>query len=172
MNRPAYALRLPSPLGPLLLTATETAVSGLYLPDHHGAPPLPGRVRPGSGHPVLAQARRELDEYFAGRRLRFEVPLALSGTGFQQAVWSALTEIPFGTTTSYIALAARIGRPRAVRAVGAANARNPVSILVPCHRVIGADGALRGYAGGEARKRWLLDHERAILGGAPDLYLR
>lgn len=149
--------RIPSPIGPLLLHVTEEALSGLYLEDPDGALP-PAAPQ---DHPIVAQARRELDEYFAGARRDFEVPLALAGTGFQQEVWAALLALPFGATTTYGALAASLGRPLAVRAVGAANGRNPVSIIVPCHRVIGADGGLRGYAWGTGRKRWLLAHEGA-----------
>lgn len=108
-------------------------------------------------------ARRQLSEYFAGRRRRFELHLAPRGTPFQQRVWSALLEIPFGTTCSYSEIAARIGRPTAVRAVGAANGRNPIAIVVPCHRVIGRSGALTGYAGGLDTKRRLLEHEGVCL---------
>src|SRR5439155_977962 len=102
-------------------------------------------------------------EYLAGARTTFDLPLSLDGTPFQSAVWSALLEIPCGETRSYAALARRIGKPKAVRAVGLANGRNPIAIIVPCHRVIGADGALRGYGGGEDKKRWLLAHERRQL---------
>lgn len=104
-------------------------------------------------------AADQLREYFAGDRTDFSLPLAASGTPFQQRVWTALREIPYGTTWSYGQLAARIGQPSASRAVGLANGRNPIAIVVPCHRVIGASGALTGYAGGVGRKRWLLDHE-------------
>jgi methylated-DNA-[protein]-cysteine S-methyltransferase len=104
--------------------------------------------------------RRQLEEYFAGRRQDFDVPLRMAGTTFQQLVWKALVRIPFGTTITYAQLAGRIGRPSAARAVGHANSRNPISIIVPCHRVIGADGALAGYAGGLEKKRRLLDLER------------
>lgn len=147
--------RIPSPVGELLLLATDEALTGLYLGDPEG--PLPPAAAP--EHPIVAQARRELHEYFTGARRDFEVPILLAGTGFQREVWAALRALPFGTTTTYGALAEALGRPRAVRAVGAANALNPVSIIVPCHRVIGADGGLRGYAWGMERKRWLLAHE-------------
>ena len=105
------------------------------------------------------ETRRQLDEYFAGQRHIFDLPLAAEGTEFQLAVWRELTHIPFGETCSYGDIARRVGRPAASRAVGAANGRNPISIIVPCHRVIGSTGALTGYGGGEARKRWLLEHE-------------
>src|SRR5207302_31777 len=103
-------------------------------------------------------AQRELDEYFQGRRRAFATPRAPRGTDFQRAVWAALLEIPFGETRTYTEIARKVGRPRAVRAVGSANAMNPLSVLVPCHRVLGAGGALTGYAGGTDRKQWLLDH--------------
>ena len=110
-----------------------------------------------NAHTRLCQ--QQLAEYFAGQRTRFELPLAARGTSFQQQVWRRLCDIPFGTTASYADIAARLDNPRAVRAVGAANGRNPLAIVVPCHRVIGRDGSLTGYAGGLARKRWLLAHE-------------
>jgi len=111
------------------------------------------------GLPVLLRAEGELAEYFAGRRRRFSVPLCMEGTPFQLQVWRALGEIPYGETVSYGQLAARIGRPRACRAVGMANNRNPLPIFVPCHRVVGADGSLRGYAGGLKAQRILLELE-------------
>ena len=147
-----------TPIGELRLVATGDALVGVYHPTSDGAA-LDGP--PDADHPVLDQAERELSEYFAGSRERFEVPLAPRGTPFQQAVWDALRAMPFGTTCSYGDLARQIGRPRAVRAVGAANGANPLSVIVPCHRVIGADGKLTGYAGGLPAKRWLLTHERA-----------
>ncbi|MCK6546934.1 methylated-DNA--[protein]-cysteine S-methyltransferase [Myxococcota bacterium] len=121
-------------------------------------------AEPGAEHPILAQAARELTEYFAGARRAFTVPLAAEGTPFQREVWAALVEIPFGETCSYRALAERLGRPAAVRAVGAANRVNPIGIIVPCHRVIGAGGALVGYAGGLETKRRLLEHEARVAG--------
>ncbi len=104
-------------------------------------------------------ARRQLEEYFQGRRREFELDLAPRGTPFQQSVWRALCDVPFGATTSYSEIAETIGRPTAVRAVGAANGKNPIAIVVPCHRIIGRDGSLTGYAGGLERKRRLLEHE-------------
>ena len=109
--------------------------------------------------PLLLQAERELEEYFAGRRTAFSVPLSMHGTPFQMEVWAALREIPYGETRSYAALASQIGRPRACRAVGMANHVNPLPILVPCHRVLGADGRLTGYAGGLDVKKYLLELE-------------
>ena len=110
----------------------------------------------------MEEARDQLRAWFAGRRTTFDLPLRPRGTPFQLSVWRALGEIPYGETSSYRELAVAVGQPSAARAVGAANARNPLSIVVPCHRVIGARGELTGYAGGVERKRWLLEHERAV----------
>ncbi len=112
---------------------------------------------------ALAAVRRQLQEYFAGQRQHFTIPLAPTGTAFQLRVWQELQRIPFGMTLSYRELAQRLGNPKAVRAIGHANGRNPVAIIIPCHRVIGYDGSLRGYAGGIAIKHWLLRHEGAQL---------
>ncbi len=144
-----------SPLGPLTLVAGEAALVGLHLRplEPEAVDALPRRT------PLLAQAEAELEAYFAGRRQRFEVPVDPEGTPFQREVWAALTTIPFGTTWSYARLARAVGRPAAVRAVGAANGANPIALIIPCHRVIGADGSLTGYGGGLPRKRWLLAHE-------------
>lgn len=158
---------LESPLGQLRLVATASALVGVYFPEHRHAPALDARDVAGEAgrHDVLALAARELEAYFAGRWARFSTPLAPRGTEFQRAVWSALQAIPLGETRSYTDLARAIGRPEAVRAVGAANGMNPLSLFIPCHRVIGADGALTGYAGGIAAKRWLLEHEKRALAG-------
>lgn len=146
-----------SPVGDLALVGDGEALSGLYMTDHRHRPPLaPGARRDDR---AFAQARRQLDEYFAGERTRFILPLRMEGTDFQRAVWRALLDIPYGETMSYGELARSIGRPGASRAVGLANGRNPVSIVVPCHRVIGSSGALTGYGGGMERKRFLLDLE-------------
>jgi methylated-DNA-[protein]-cysteine S-methyltransferase len=145
-----------SPLGPLLLAAEEGALTLLWMS------PLPER---GAGaaeardREVLDAAREQLEAYFDGDLTVFDLPLAPRGTAFQRRVWAALVEIPFGETTSYGALAQRLDRPGAARAVGLANGRNPISIIIPCHRVIGSDGRLTGYGGGIDRKAWLLDHE-------------
>jgi methylated-DNA-[protein]-cysteine S-methyltransferase len=147
-----------SPIGPLLLTSDAAHLTGLYMETGHESQPTAGWVEDGTAEP-LAATRRQLSEYFAGSRRTFELPLRLEGTAFQQRVWRELTEIPYGETWSYGQLAARIGKPSASRAVGLANGRNPISILVPCHRVIGADGSLTGYGGGLERKQWLLAHE-------------
>jgi methylated-DNA-[protein]-cysteine S-methyltransferase len=149
-----------SPIGALSIVAAEDALVGLGLP---GQPRVPrAAARDGRGHPVLERARRQLAEYFGGERRAFDLPLAPRGTPFQQAVWRALLRIPLGQTRSYGQIAAELGRRSGGRAVGAANARNPIAIVVPCHRVIGADGSLTGYAGGVAAKRWLLAHEQAV----------
>ena len=116
---------------------------------------------------LLAETERQLREYFSGKRSRFELPLDFQGTEFQKKVWSALLTIPFGETRSYTEIAVQIGSPNAVRAVGAANGRNPLSIVAPCHRVIGASGGLTGFAGGLAAKQWLLRLETR--GRTPDL---
>jgi methylated-DNA-[protein]-cysteine S-methyltransferase len=157
----------PSPVGALLLTATEAGLTRVYFERHRHMDRIdpmwrPMAAAPGAAAEMLAQAMAELAEYFAGARREFTVPLAARGTEFQHRVWAALREIRWGTTESYGALARRLGNSMAVRAVAGANARNPLSIVVPCHRVIGADGALTGFGGGMARKRWLLTHEGAL----------
>jgi len=155
--------RYDSPLGPMLLAARRGGLAGLWFEGQKHWPQGAGGWRQDPGHPVLGQAIRQLDDYFAGRREGFELPLDLSGgTAFQARVWQALQAIPAGATVSYGALAASIGAPAAVRAVGAAVGRNPVSIVVPCHRVLGAGGALTGYAGGLERKTALLRLEGAL----------
>jgi len=146
----------PSPLGKMLLVACDTALTGLHFVDEKYYPGVAADWQHAPGAAMIAQARRQLDEYFAGKLTEFDLPVEPAGTTFQQGVWRALQEIPYGTTISYGTLARRIGQPSASRAVGAANGRNPISILIPCHRVIGANGDLTGYAGGMARKDALL----------------
>lgn len=160
---PAWTVR-PSPLGDLLISTAGGALSGLWVTPHD-------RVQRSGwhrddAHPLLVEAGRQLDAYFAGERQDFDLPVQAAGTPFQHLVWAALCEIPYGTTNSYGQLARRIGRPGASRAVGLANGRNPVSIVVPCHRVIGANGTLTGYGGGLDRKRLLLGLEATTLAGA------
>jgi methylated-DNA-[protein]-cysteine S-methyltransferase len=146
-----------SPIGPLTLVAEDRVLCGLYLAEHRRAPdPATHGPADPAGFEALTEA---LAGYFAGQVRVFDVPVAAVGTPFQQRVWAALREIPYGQTATYGELAAALGSPGASRAVGAANARNPVSIVVPCHRVVGAGGAITGYAGGLARKRALLDLE-------------
>ncbi len=148
---------LDTPLGPMRAVFDGPALVELAFVDAPATEPtcVPAQL-PAPAARQLAALRAALDAYFSGREVAFDVPLAPAGTPFQRDVWTALRGIPFGATASYAEIARRIGRPRAVRAVGAANARNPIAILVPCHRVIGADGSLTGYAGGLERKRALL----------------
>lgn len=146
-----------TPIAELRLVASSHALVGVYFPDHRAA--SPPSYPEASKHPVLDQAAAELSAYFSGSLRVFTTPLDPQGTEFQRAVWAALADIEFAGTRSYGQIAEVIGRPRSSRAVGAANARNPLSLFLPCHRVIGSGGALTGYAGGLDRKRWLLAHE-------------
>jgi methylated-DNA-[protein]-cysteine S-methyltransferase len=149
-----------SPVGPLTLVARDGALVGLYMHEQRHRPGTETfGVRDDDAEP-FAEAAAQLAEYFAGERAAFDLPLAPRGTPFQQRVWAALLEIPYGGTTSYGELAARIGSPGAARAVGLANGRNPIGIVVPCHRVVGSTGALTGYGGGIETKRRLLAAER------------
>ena len=153
---PTVRAAFQSPLGPMTLAARGDALVGLWF-DGQKHQPSPQAWPHDTAHPVLRQAQAQLAEYFAGQRLVFDLPLDLgAGTQFQQTVWRGLLQIAPGTTTAYGELAKRIGKPLAVRALGAAVGRNPISIIVPCHRVLGADGALTGYAGGLDRKTALL----------------
>ena len=153
-----------SPVGRLLLTGDQRALTGLYLLDagEHSASVQPGWTRLEGG---FAEAAAQLAGYFAGERTEFDLRLAPCGTRFQLAVWEELTRIPYGKTVSYGHVAAALGKSaEASRAVGLANGRNPISIIVPCHRVIGADGSLTGYGWGLDRKEWLLRHEGVLVG--------
>lgn len=165
MSTLLYERSVASPVGMVRLVADDQSLRALYFSDHRHAVPFEARTVD-SPHPLLDWAQRELEEYFRGERLTFSVPLPRLGTPFQQRVWEALKTIPFGQSRSYGQLAAMTGSPRAVRAVGSANGRNPVSIFVPCHRVIGSDGKLTGYGGGMPVKQWLLEHERSVLARA------
>ncbi|WP_020657486.1 methylated-DNA--[protein]-cysteine S-methyltransferase [Amycolatopsis benzoatilytica] len=147
-----------SPEGPLTLLAQDGGLAGLYIGDALYRPPQTA-FGPRDDRP-FAEAARQLGEYFAGVRREFDLPLALRGTSFQVTVWRALLRIPYGETTTYRELAESIGRPTAARAVGAANGRNPIGIVVPCHRVLGTDGTLTGYAAGVECKRRLLELEK------------
>ncbi len=142
-----------APIGPLTIVANGRAIACIRF----GKEPAVGPKTP-----VLRQAERELAEYFAGRRKRFTFPVEHSGTELQEKVWKTLAKIPFGETRSYADIAREIGSPRAVRAVGAANGKNPIAIVLACHRVIGSDGTLTGYGGGLPIKRWLLEHEAKV----------
>jgi methylated-DNA-[protein]-cysteine S-methyltransferase len=147
---------MPSPVGTLTLVATDDGLSAiLWENDRPRRVPLRLEAE-ASDHPILVEAERQLTEYFAGRRTRFDLAFDVAGTPFQRKVWNALLAIPFGETRSYGQIAEQIGSPRAVRAVGAANGRNPLSIVAPCHRVVGANGALTGFAGGLDVKARLL----------------
>ena len=161
MHRTVIYTYSSSPLGELLLTSDGNSLTGLYFPCHQD------RHRPGPDWRLdssqFAEVRRQLDAYFAGQLTEFEVPLATGGTPFEQRVWNALRRIGYGTTVSYRDIARRIGQATACRAVGMANGRNPIPIIIPCHRVIGADGSLTGYGGGLEAKRWLLELEGAEL---------
>ena len=163
--------RVASPIGELLLAASEAGLRAVYFPNsRHGPPPPPAsdpdaleETAHGPARDLLERAHRQLTEYFASTRMLFDLPLDAVGSAFQRRVWETLRAIPYGTTLSYSELARRLGDPRATRAVGAANARNPIPIIVPCHRVVGANGDLTGFGGGLDRKRWLLEHEGALL---------
>ena len=172
MNRPLPAKTIASPVGALTLVAEDDAlVAILWEDDAPARVPLPA-LEDAPDHPVLVEAARQLGEYFASERRAFDLPLRFRGTDFQRAVWNVLLTIPFGETWSYGAIARALGRPGASRAVGAANGRNPISIVAPCHRVIGANGALTGFAGGLAAKQALLALERGAGAGAEDLFSR
>ena len=143
------------------MAADDDGLTGIWFDRNVWPPAVDGTWQEAGEDPVLASAGRQLDEYFAGTRQRFDLPLAPVGTPFQGEVWAALADLAFGTTSTYGELAAALGRPAAARAVGAANGRNPWSIVVPCHRLVAAGGNLIRYGGGLDRKRWLLDHESA-----------
>ena len=148
-------MTIPSPIGPIWLFGDGDQLVGLYMREH---PVQPAAVEQRTD--VLVCAAAQLEAYFAGTLRVFDVPVSPRGTEFQEQVWRALLDIPHGETRSYGELARSLGKPSASRAVGAANGRNPISIIVPCHRVVGSNGALVGFAGGLDVKAWLLDHER------------
>jgi methylated-DNA-[protein]-cysteine S-methyltransferase len=155
---PNYYAYVESPIGLVEIGGTAVAITSLYFVE---------RRREGAErNPTVDKAVRQVEAYFAGTRKSFDLRLDLRGTAFQRRVWEQLLRTPYGTTVAYRDIAEAIGRPKAVRAVGAANGRNPVSIIVPCHRVIGSDGSLTGYGGELWRKAWLLKHEGARQGGA------
>lgn len=154
---------VPSPIGPLLLVGDGECVYALHMTSPYPVSPPPGATADDRAFP---DAVRQLDEWFGGRRRAFDFPLELHGTVWQRQVWDVLLDIPFGGTLTYGEVARLAGRPGSARAVGHAVGRNPVAIVVPCHRVVAAGGALGGYAGGLDNKRWLLAHERAGTGDA------
>ena len=148
---PQYCKYIASPIGLLELCATDQALTSLDFVDH------PHQI--GTANAIVNEAAAQVDAYFQGTLNHFDLPVAFKGTAFQVAVWQQLIQIPYGCTVAYRDIALDLGRPKAVRAVGAANGRNPIAIIVPCHRVIGADGRLNGYSSGVWRKAWLLQHE-------------
>ncbi|SNY53989.1 methylated-DNA-[protein]-cysteine S-methyltransferase [Arsukibacterium tuosuense] len=149
-----YQQTIDSPLGPVQICASERGISKINFGIATTAPDQPSSL--------TALAANQLQQYFAGNLRQFSLPLATTGTTFQQQVWQALCKLPFGQTCSYADIARQIANPKAVRAVGAANGKNPIAIVVPCHRVIGANGTLTGYAGGLDNKAWLLAHEQKV----------
>ncbi|MBU1360170.1 MAG: methylated-DNA--[protein]-cysteine S-methyltransferase [Gammaproteobacteria bacterium] len=161
-STPICTTLIDSPHGRMLLAATDAGLAGVWFDQQRHSPDTTGWVSD-AAHPVLRKAAAQLGDYFAGRRQHFDLPLDLShGTDFQRSVWQALLAIAPGQTTSYGALSTAVGRPAAVRAVGSAVGRNPISVIVPCHRVIGSDGSLTGYAGGLHRKTALLQLEGVL----------
>ena len=144
-----------SPLGWIEIQASNDAVSSVVFCDDRKSDEQ-------NGSAILTECVRQLDEYFKGQRKTFDIPVSQEGTSFQQSVWNVLTTIPYGKTVSYADVAKMLNKPKSARAVGAANGQNRVWIIVPCHRVIGANGSLTGYAGGIERKKWLLDHEKQL----------
>lgn len=162
MSSPTRFAWFSSPIGELLLTARDGALTGLYMFDRDADVLTSADWLEGGD--ALDAAREQLDAYFEGRLQRFDLPIKPLGTPFQQKVWGELRQIPYGETISYAELARRVGSPSAYRAVGSANGRNPISIIIPCHRVISTAGTLGGYGGGLDRKLWLLKHEAHVLG--------
>lgn len=158
-----YSAKLDTPIGMLTVVGTASALTGVYMEDHKRQPDL--NTQDGRDMPVIAEALAQLRQYFAGERVDFDLPLAAKGTDFQKSVWAELCQIPLGETRAYGDIARRLGNDKAMRAVGAANGRNPISVIVPCHRVVGANGKLVGYAGGLTRKKWLLAHEAKMVQG-------
>jgi len=153
-----------SPIGTLTVVVADTGVRAVFWAvdgEDRRVPAAAGAV-PRADHPLVARTIAQLGEYFAGTRRSFDLMLDPIGTEFQQAAWEALRAIPYGTTVDYATQASMMGQPKAIRAVGTANGRNPLGVIVPCHRVVGKDGSLAGFAGGLDAKQWLLDHERAV----------
>jgi methylated-DNA-[protein]-cysteine S-methyltransferase len=158
-NAPYYYKIMESPIGPLRLVASNNGLAGILWKTER-----PGRVNlapqiENLNHPILLKTQAQLNDYFSGKRTSFDLPLDFKGTAFQKEVWNYLVHIPFGETRTYGGMAKDLGRPKAMRAVGAANGRNPISIIAGCHRVIGANGSLTGFAGGLEAKSFLLTHE-------------
>ncbi len=154
-----YISYLKSPIGQIKLTADGSSVNSILFVFNDT------EREEENINSVLTQCKKEFSEYFSGKRKEFEVPISQAGTGFQQRVWNELLKIPYGETVSYNFIAESLGDRKSIRAVGASNGKNQISIIVPCHRVIGSDGSLTGYAGGLWRKKWLLNHEKEFSGG-------
>ncbi len=167
MNANVHFDFIDSPLGRLRLTATSAGLTSIHFEDERYAPPLDSAWIRAPAFPPLREAAMQLAEYFAGRRRAFDLPLSPVGTPFQRAVWDAIATVLPGETISYAELARRAGRPRSVRAAGGATGRNPLAIVIPCHRIVGADGSLTGYGGGLARKRALLALEHDARSARP-----
>lgn len=165
MTNPVLYAYTTTPLGQLLMTTDGVGLTGLYFPCHQDRHSPEPEWRLAKDH--FGDVQRQLDAYFAHELREFDLPLAMSGTPFEKKVWTALRRIPYGKTVSYRDIAERIGQPTACRAVGMANGRNPIPIIVPCHRVIGANGTLTGYGGGLATKKWLLELEGAPFRDSP-----
>ncbi len=168
MNANVQFERIASPLGAMLIVAEGDALAGVYFEGQRWQRAIGADWRASPEHPVLRAAKAQLGEYYAGRRVHFELPLAGIGTAFQRAVWAAIAAVPYASTIAYRDLAANAGRPDSVRAAGTATGRNPWSVVVPCHRIVGADGSLTGYAGGLPRKEALLamEAQRKVLARA------
>ena len=166
MKAVIYFDRMASPLGDMVLASDGDALSGAWFDGQRHQPAIGPAWQRRQDLSILRRAAAEFAEYFAGERTEFDLPLAPIGTPFQRDVWHAIADVPFGRTIAYRELAARAGRPGSIRAAGAATGRNPLSIVIPCHRIVGADGALTGYAGGLPRKRSLLELERSVLAAA------
>lgn len=156
-----------SPFGNLLLVSDGCNLNGLFLPNHKHGFSIGTDWQEDEGAPPFPIARRQLGDYFSGTRKVFDLPLKTNGTLFQENVWQILKSIPYGTTSSYKDIALQLNKPDSIRAVGGANGRNPISIIIPCHRVLGSDGKLTGYGGGIERKAALLDFERAVITNGP-----
>lgn len=154
-----------APFGSLTVVASDAGVRYVMFDDDAHPKPLDTIDIVDAPHPVLDAACAQLSDYLDGTRREFELAIDLAGTEFQIAAWRALARVPYGTTASYAEQAASIGRPKATRAVGSANGRNPVAVILPCHRIVGADGSLTGFGGGLGVKQWLLDHERRVIDG-------
>ncbi|MEM9092667.1 MAG: methylated-DNA--[protein]-cysteine S-methyltransferase [Cyanobacteria bacterium P01_F01_bin.53] len=166
-NNVTYYTWIESPVGDLLLTSNGQSLTGLYLKGQKHFPEMEDSWKNTTDLEIFTQVQAQLTEYFTHKRETFDIPLAPQGTPFQKEVWLSLHQIPFGETSSYGTLAQQLGKPGGARAVGAANGRNPISIIVPCHRVIASNGKMTGYAGGIDRKQWLLRHEQKVSSSAP-----